>query len=71
MDKYAIKITKDNLSLINVLSPFKDVVQVTEKTRFFLFTIDDLNTTTDHDIVEEEDFLIYDGKHFVNRIVIE
>ena len=68
---YAIRITEDNLALINVLHPIVDVDLKEDQNRFFLFTVDGPMTTMEHDVVQEDDLEIYDGMHSGRRVIIQ
>ena len=61
-NKYAIRITEANLALIRVLHPIVDVQLKEDTNRYFLFTVDGPMTTTEHDVVQEDDLYQYDGK---------
>lgn len=69
--KYAIRITEDNLALIRVLRPIVDLEVKEDRNRFFLFTVQLPNTTTQHDIVHEDDLAIYDGNDLDSRIILQ
>lgn len=69
MPKYAIAITEKNLALIEFLSPWGRPV-VKETNTYFLFTIDSPDTTTDHDIVEEDNLYDYDGRLKESRTIL-
>lgn len=68
--KYAIRITPDNLALIHVLRPIVHVEVKEDRERFFLFTVDTPETTTDHDIVQKDNLMDYDGDDKAPRRII-
>lgn len=68
---YAIRITEANLDLVKVLSPFKAQPEVNkEYDTYFLFTVDSTETTTDHDIVDEDNLYGYDGHQSGQRTIL-
>jgi hypothetical protein len=69
--KYAIRITEDNLDRIRDFDPIVDIVVKEDHNRFFLFTEESDGTATEHDVVEEVDLAIYDGKDAGTRIILE
>lgn len=68
--KYAIRITEYNLALIRVLRPIVEINVTEDTNRFFLFTVDSLKTTTEHDVVQGDDLKIYDGDSDIERIIL-
>jgi hypothetical protein len=57
--KYAIRITEKNLDLIRMLSPIVDIDYPEDRDKYFVFTVDSPRTSTQHDVVEEND--LYDN----------
>lgn len=70
-NKYAIRITEDNLALIHVLHPIVDVDVKEDQDRYFLFTVVGPMTTGEHDVVHGDDLPIYDGNSPDRRIIIK
>lgn len=60
MSRYALRITEETRDLVEFLSPWGRP-QVKEYETYFLFTVDSPTTTTDYDIVAEDDLYGYDG----------
>jgi hypothetical protein len=72
MRKYAIRITEQTLALVRVLSPFSEqATMVKEDKTYFLFTVDSSTTTTDHDVVHEDDLYNYDGHQTEDRVILQ
>ncbi len=69
--KYAIRITEDNLALIQLLDPIMNVEVIEDRTRYFLFTVGAIRKTTEQDIVHEDDLAIYDGNDLEPRVIIQ
>ena len=67
--KYAVRIVDDTLDLIEVLWGGRRPV-VKEYNTYFLFTIDSPSTTTDHDVVHEDDLYNYDGNQKDQRHIL-
>lgn len=60
--KYAIIITQRTHPLVRVMSSLSEQsIVVKEDKTYFLFTVDSTDTTTDHDVVHEDDLYDYDG----------
>jgi hypothetical protein len=69
--KYAIRITKANFALIQLLHPIVDV-QLTEDTdRYFYFDVVGPMTTGEHDIMDKVCLYNEDDVQSGERIVIE
>jgi hypothetical protein len=68
--KYAIRITERNLALISVLHPIAPVDVKEDTNWFFVFTVDGPMTTTQHDVVQEDDLKIYDGNDTTERVTL-
>lgn len=70
-NKYAIRITEDNLALVRILCPMWNIEVKEDTNRFFLFTVDSRNSTTDHDVVQGDDLEGYDGDEPGRRIILQ
>ena len=70
-NKYAIRITEDNFSLIRVLHPIVDVEVKEDRNRFFVFTVVGPMTTGGHDVVHGDDLPIYDGNDLDRRVILQ
>jgi hypothetical protein len=71
MSLYALRITEANHALVRVLSPFsEEATRVKEDNTYFLFTVDSPTSTTDHDVVHEDDLYNYDGTQKTPRHIL-
>ena len=71
MSMYAIRITQDNHALVRLMSSLSEQATVVKEDKtYFLFTIDSPSTTTDHDVVHEDDLYHYDGHQKTPRHIL-
>jgi hypothetical protein len=69
--RYALRITEKNHPLVTVLSSLSTQATVVQgEETYFLFTIDSPSTTTDHDVVHEDDLYNYDGHLEEERVIL-
>lgn len=69
MSMYAIRITQSTRDLVQVLWGGRHV-DVKEDLTYFLFTVDSPTSTTDHDVVHEDDLYNYDGMQKEQRRIL-